>query len=73
MSMFPRSIAAIVAPAAVARWEPWVPVAIVFFLALIAAGTLGILNHEYRSGWVASQEVSMDKASAIHKLLFREE
>lgn len=73
MSMLPRSIAAVVAPAVVARWEPWVPVAIVFCFALIAAGTLVVLNHQYRSGWIASHQVSMDKADAIHKLMFREE
>lgn len=73
MSLLPRSIAAAVAPAAVARWEPWLPVVIVFLFVLIAAGTLSILDHQYRSGWVASQQVSMDKADAIHKILFREE
>jgi hypothetical protein len=73
MSVLPRPIAAFVAPAAVARWEPWLPVVIVILFVLIAAGALRILDNQYRSGWVASQQVSMDKAGAIHKLLFREE
>jgi hypothetical protein len=73
MSMLPRSIAAVVAPATVARWEPWAPVAILFLFVLTAAGALVALDHQYRSGWVASQQVSMDKAGAIHNLLFRQE
>lgn len=75
MSVLPRSIASAVTPAAIAiaRWEPWLPVVIVFLFVLIAAGTLSILRDQYRSGWVASQQVSMDKASAIHKILFRQE
>ena len=73
MSVLPRFVAAAVEPAAIARWEQWIPVAIVIVFVLIAGWTLAVLNHQYRSGWVASHEISMDKAGAIHKLLFREE
>lgn len=73
MSAVHRSIAAAVTPAAVARWEAWLPVAVVFCFVLVVGGALGILDNQYRSGWVTSQQVTMDKAGAIHNLLFRQE
>lgn len=72
MSVRHRSIAA--APrAAAARWEAWVCVAVVVCFVVGAAGALAILDNQYRSGWVTSQQVPMDKADAIHNLLFRQQ
>lgn len=73
MSVLHRSIRTVAPPAAVARWEPWVAVAVVFCFVLIVVGALGILDNQYRSGWVTSQQVTMDKADAIHNLLFRQD
>jgi hypothetical protein len=67
------AISAAFTPTAAARWEPWASVAVVAFLVLLVGGGLMALNAEYRSGWVASQQVSRDKAAAIHRLMFREE
>ena len=35
------------------------------------SGSLLLLTVELRSGWVSEHEVKMDKATAIHNLLFR--
>jgi len=53
------------------RWEAWVSVAVMTVFVLVVGGGVAVLAVQYRSGWVASQQVSMDKATAIHKLLFR--
>jgi hypothetical protein len=52
--------------------EMWVACAALAFLAVIIGGGLVVLSVEYRGGWAADHQVAMDKADAIHKLLFRE-
>jgi hypothetical protein len=41
-------------------------------LILVVGGGLVMVTAEYLDGTVAGHELQMDKASAIHKLLFRE-
>ena len=38
---------------------------------LVVAGVLLTLTAELRAGWIPGHELPMDKAAAIHKLLFR--
>jgi len=53
------------------RWDPWVSFVAAVVVILVISGGLLMLNVEMRSGWVSDHEVQMDKAAAIHKLLFR--
>jgi hypothetical protein len=53
------------------RWELWVSFAAAVSVILIFAVGLLILTAELRAGWVPGHELPMDKAAAIHKLLFR--
>ena len=50
----------------------WVACAAAIFVAVVIVGGLIALSVEYRGGWVANHQVAMDKATAIHNLLFRE-
>ena len=60
-----------VAPPRLFRWDLWVSfVAAVSVILVVALGLL-ILIGELRAGWVPGHELPMDKAAAIHKLLFR--
>ena len=53
------------------RWELWMSfTAAVSVILVIGAGLL-ILIAELRAGWVPGHELPMDKATAIHHLLFR--
>ena len=62
-------------PAAVAprraRWELWVSFAAALLAMLVIASVLVVLTTELRGGWVTDHQLAMDKANAIHKLLFR--
>jgi hypothetical protein len=53
------------------RWEVWVSFAAAVSAILVVAGVLLTLTAELRAGWVPGHELPMDKATAIHKLLFR--
>lgn len=54
------------------RWELWVSFAAAASVILVVALGLLILIGELRAGWVPGHELPMDKAAAIHKLLFRQ-
>jgi hypothetical protein len=53
------------------RWELWIAFAAAASAILVVAGVLLTLTAELRAGWVPGHELPMDKAAAIHKLLFR--
>lgn len=53
------------------RWDLWVTFAAAVLAILVVAGVLLTLTAELRAGWVPGHELPMDKAAAIHKLLFR--
>ena len=53
------------------RWEFWVSTTAAVSAILVVAGVLLTLTAELRAGWVPGHELPMDKAAAIHKLLFR--
>ena len=53
------------------RWDLWVSFAAAVSAMLVVAGVLLALTAELRAGWVPGHELPMDKAAAIHKLLFR--
>ncbi|HWE75429.1 MAG TPA: hypothetical protein VG328_19875 [Stellaceae bacterium] len=52
-------------------WEFWVSVVASASAILVIGGMLLALTAELRAGWVVGHELPMDKAAAIHKLLFR--
>ena len=54
-----------------ARWEFWVSITAAASAILVVGGMLLTLTAELRAGWVPGHELPMDKAAAIHKLLFR--
>ena len=49
----------------------WVSFIAAVLVILSVGGGLLTLTVELRSGWVSDHEVQMDKAAAVHKLLFR--
>jgi hypothetical protein len=53
------------------RWELWVSFAAAAAAMLVVGGVLLTLTAELRAGWIPGHELPMDKATAIHKLLFR--
>jgi hypothetical protein len=53
------------------RWELWVSFAAAVSAILVVGGVLLTLTAELRAGWIPGHELPMDKATAIHKLLFR--
>ncbi len=53
------------------RWEFWVTVTAAASAILVIGVVLLTLTAELRAGWVPGHELPMDKAAAIHKLLFR--
>ena len=53
------------------RWEVWVSFAAAASAIFVIGGVLLTLTAELRAGWVPGHELPMDKAAAIHKLLFR--
>lgn len=53
------------------RWDLWVSFVAAASVILVVALGLLILIGELRAGWVPGHELPMDKAAAIHKLLFR--
>jgi hypothetical protein len=53
------------------RWDLWLSFASAVAVILVVALGLLILIAELRAGWVPGHELPMDKAAAIHKLLFR--
>lgn len=53
------------------RWESWIAFAAGVTAIGVVAGVLLVLTAELRAGWVPGHELPMDKAAAIHKLLFR--
>ncbi len=57
---------------AASRSELAIAVAAIVFLAVVAGGGLLALVAQYRGGWIASQQVQTDNATAIHRLLFRD-
>jgi hypothetical protein len=54
-----------------ARWEFWVSITAAASAIVVVGGMLLTLTAELRAGWVPGHELPMDKAAAIHKLLFR--
>ena len=52
-------------------WELWICFAAAASVMFVIAIGLLILTAELRAGWVPGHELPMDKATAIHKLLFR--
>ena len=63
---------AVVAPAPDTRWEIAVSFVASILAIVVIGGGLLVLTAELRNGWVPGHELPMDKAAAIHKLLFRE-
>jgi hypothetical protein len=53
------------------RWELWVSATAATGVILVIGTMLLTLTAELRAGWVPGHERPMDKATAIHKLLFR--
>ncbi|HEY1507105.1 MAG TPA: hypothetical protein VGF92_22580 [Stellaceae bacterium] len=53
------------------RREFWIPCVAALSAIVVVGGMLLILTAELRAGWVPGHELPMDKATAIHKLLFR--
>jgi hypothetical protein len=53
------------------RWESWIAFAAAVSAMVVVGGVLLTLTAELRAGWVPGHELPMDKATAIHKLLFR--
>ena len=53
------------------RWDLWLSVVAAVSVMLVVGGGLLTLTVEMRSGRAPDHEVQMDKAAAIHKLLFR--
>lgn len=53
------------------RWELWMSFAAAVSVIFVVAAGLLILIAELRAGWVPGHELPMDKATAIHTLLFR--
>jgi hypothetical protein len=53
------------------RRDLWMSLVAAFGVILVIGGGLLALTVELRSGWVSNHEVQMDKAAAVHKLLFR--
>jgi hypothetical protein len=62
--------AVMAAPSAI-RWELWISFAAGIAAIMAMAVLLLTLTAELRAGWVPGHELPMDKATAIHKLLFR--
>ncbi|HEX3971673.1 MAG TPA: hypothetical protein VHX19_10120 [Stellaceae bacterium] len=58
-------------PASPHIWEFWLSIAAAASAMLLIGGMLLTLTAELRAGWVPGHELPMDKAAAIHKLLFR--
>jgi hypothetical protein len=58
-------------PASRRNWEFWVSIAAAASVMLVIGAILLTLTAELRAGWVPGHELPMDKAAAIHKLLFR--
>jgi hypothetical protein len=54
-----------------AHWEGWVATTAAVSAILVVGAMLLTLTAELRAGWVPGHELPMDKATAIHKLLFR--
>ena len=53
------------------RWELWISFAAAICVILVVAALLLTVTAELRAGWVPGHELPMDKATAIHKLMFR--
>jgi hypothetical protein len=53
------------------RWESWVSITAAASAILVIGAVLLTLTAELLAGWVPGHELPMDKAAAIHKLLFR--
>jgi len=53
------------------RREFWIPFVAAVSAILVVAGVLLTLTAELRAGWIPGHELPMDKATAIHRLLFR--
>jgi len=58
-------------PSKAFRHDLWVSFIAASSVILMVGGGLLLLTAELRSGWVSEHEVKMDKAPAIHNLLFR--
>lgn len=54
------------------RWEAWLAFAAAAVAVVVVGGLLLTLTAELRGNGVASYERPMDKATAIHNLLFRQ-
>jgi hypothetical protein len=63
---------AVIAPSDAVGRDLWIACAAVMVVAIVISGGLIRLTAQYRGGSVVEQQVSMDKATAIHHLLFRE-
>lgn len=64
----------VIAPtdAVAADRDLWIACAALVVVAMVVGGGLIRLTAEYWSGSVVQEQVSMDNATAIHKLFFRE-
>lgn len=51
--------------------ESWIALAAAVSAIVVMGGVLLTLTAELRAGWVPGHELQMDKATAIHNLLFR--
>jgi hypothetical protein len=54
-----------------ARREFWISSVAAVTVLVVTGVLLGTLVSELRAGWVLDHEQPMDKATAVHKLLFR--
>lgn len=53
------------------RWEFWMSFAAALAVIFVVASGLLIMIAELHAGWVPGHQLPMDKATAIHNLLFR--
>jgi hypothetical protein len=53
------------------RWEFWMSFAAALAVIFVFASGLLIMIAELHAGWVPGHQLPMDKATAIHNLLFR--
>ena len=53
------------------RWEPLISFIAAIAVLVVLGVLLATLISELRDGWVLGHEQPMDKATAVHKLMFR--
>jgi len=60
-----------ITPSRSIRWEPLVSFVAAVTVLVVIGALLATLISELGAGWVLVHEQQMDKATAVHKLLFR--